>query len=90
MIRARIRLDTTKEVAKFVQAMNSDGSLNRYIVEDADGTHRVHARSYLGMIYASAEFGDYMYLVNETVDGYFPHFVNEFLHPGEDGNYIHN
>jgi hypothetical protein len=61
----------------------------RYSVEDAEGIHRVSARSYLGMIYASAEFGDYMYLMNETEDGYFPNFVNDFRHPGEDGNSIH-
>jgi len=89
MVRARIRLDTTKEVALFVQSMNSDGSLNRFIVEDNDGLQRVNARSFLGMIYASAEFGDYLYLINETEDGVFPSFVDQFRHPGEDGIAIH-
>jgi len=54
-----------------------------------DGKHRVNARSYLGMIYASAEFGDHMFLVNETEDGVFPAFINSYRHPGEDGNFIH-
>ena len=89
MIRARIRLDTTKDVNNFVIKMNSDGTINHYVVENLDGSHRVNARSYLGMIYASAEFGDYLYLINETEDGYFPAFINEFRHPGDDGNYIH-
>ena len=89
MVRARIRLDTTKEVTAFVQQMNSDGSVMKYVVEDFDGTHRVSARSYLGMIYASAEFGDHIYLVNDTDDGYFPHFVDDFRHPGDDSASIH-
>ena len=88
-MRARIRLDTTKAVSDFVKILNSDGSINKYVVEDFDGRHRVNARSYLGMIYASAEFGEHMYLVNETEDGYFPAFINEFRHPGDDGESIH-
>lgn len=90
MIKARIRLDTIKEVTSFVKEMNSDGSITKYVVEDKDGIHRINARSYLGMVYASAEFGDYMYLVNETEDGVFPAFVDKYRHPGEDGEFIHN
>ena len=90
MIRARIRLDTVGEVTEFIRRLNSDGTINKYTVENNDGKHRVDARSYLGMIYASAEFGNQMYLVNETEDGVFPAFINEFRHPGEDGNFIHS
>lgn len=90
MVRARIRLDTTVAVANFVRLINSDGTLNKYIIEDKTGKYRIHARSYLGVIYASAEFGDHMYLVNETEDGYFPAFINQFRHPGDDGNNIHS
>ncbi len=89
MMRARIRLDLMSEVADFVRQLNTDGSINKYICEDFEGTHRVNARSYLGMLYASAEFGDYMFLVNETEDGVFPAFINSYRHPGEDGNFIH-
>lgn len=89
MIRARIRLDLMSEVADFVRQLNADGSINKYVVEDLEGKHRVNARSYLGMIYASAEFGDHMFLVNETEDGVFPAFINNYRHPGEDGNFIH-
>ena len=89
-MRVRIRLDTVGSVNDFVRRLNSDGTTNKYIVESMTGKHRVDARSYLGMIYASAEFGDHLYLINETEDGVFPAWVNEFRHPGEDGNFIHN
>ncbi len=89
MMRAKIRIDTVSDVSNFVREINSDGSINKYIVENEKGTHRVNARSYLGMIYASAEFGDGMYLVNETEDGHFPAFINKWRHTGEDGNFIH-
>lgn len=89
MVRARIRLNTNKEVMNFVQEMNSDGTINKYIVEDSEGIHRVGARSFLGMLYASSEFNDDMYLINETVDGYFPSFIDKYRHPGEDGESIH-
>ena len=91
MIRTKIRLETNKEVTSFVSQMNSDGSIDKYIVEDESGTHRVNARSFLGMIYASAEFANNMYLVNETEDGKFPSFIYQFQPLSDnDGNYIHS
>lgn len=91
MTRTKIRLETNKEVTAFVQKLNTDGSIDKYIVEDGEGQHRVDARSYLGMIYASAEFAGDMFLVNETEDGKFPSFIYEFMPLSEsDGTYIHN
>ena len=90
MTRAKIRLDTNKDVTAFVQAMNSDGTIDKYIVIDFEGIHSVNARSYLGMLYASAEFAGSMFLVNETEDGKFPAFIYDFMPLSEnDGNYIH-
>lgn len=90
MIRTRIRLETNKDVTDFVSKLNSDGSIDKYVVEDESGRHRVNARSYLGMIYASAEFAGRMYLVNETEDGKFPTFIYAFQPLSDnDGNYIH-
>jgi len=90
MTRTKIRLETNKEVTAFVQKLNSDGSIDKFIVEDAEGRHRVSARSYLGMLYASAEFADNMFIVNETEDGKFPNFIYDFMPISEnDGNYIH-
>ena len=91
MTRTKIRLETNKEVTTFVQKLNTDGSIDKYIVEDGDGSHRVDARSYLGMLYASAEFAGNMFLVNETEDGKFPSFIYEFMPLSEnDGISIHN
>lgn len=91
MIRTKIRLETNKDVTAFVQQLNTDGSIDKYVVEDINGHRRVNARSYLGMIYASAEFADNMFLVNETEDGKFPHFIYDFMPlSGDDGNYIHS
>lgn len=76
--RAQINLDTSASVNQFVQEMNSDGTTNKYTLEDFEGTHRVSARSFLGALYASCEFGEKVFLVNETEDGYFPSFVDKY------------
>ena len=90
MIRTKIRLETTKDVTEFVSMINSDATIDRYIVEDEQGKQRVNARSYLGMLYASADFNGQTYLVNETEDGKFPTFVYKFQPLSDnDGNYIH-
>lgn len=77
-IRAHIRLNGTKESSEFVSQLNSDSSVNRYTIEDSTGKERVNARSLFGVIYALSEFSDDMYLVNETVDGEFPGFIDEY------------
>ena len=90
MTRTRIRLETNKDVVDFVSQLNADGSIDKYIVEDEEGNCRVNARSYLGMVYASAEFYGKLYLINETEDGKFPSFIYNFLPLSDsDGNYIH-
>lgn len=76
--RAQLNLDTSRSVNEFVQEINSDGTTNKYTFEDFDGTHRVNARSFLGALYASCEFGGKIFLVNETEDGYFPSFVDKY------------
>lgn len=91
MVKERIRLETNKDVVEFVQKLNSDGSIDKYIIEDELGRRRVDARSFLGVIYASSEFSGKMFLVNETEDGKFPGFVSKFMPLSDnDGNYIHN
>lgn len=76
--RARIYLDTNRDVMEFVKSLNSDGSIDRYILEDVNGRDRVNARSYLGALYASTEWSGEIYLVNETNDGNFPLCVDFF------------
>lgn len=77
-IRAKIVLDTTKSVLDFVQNMTSTNLEDRLTLENFDGSHRVSAKSFLGVMYASTEWGNDIYLINETNDGVFPNFVNDY------------
>lgn len=70
--RAHIRFNTTSEANKFVTELNSDGTANKYIIENFDGSSRINARSLLGVLYAMTEHQDEMFVVNETNDGFFP------------------
>ena len=76
--RAHIRLNTTAEVSAFVAQINTDGTTDKYIIEDFNGTQRANARSLLGVIYAMSGFNDEMYLVNMTRDGVYPSFVDAY------------
>ena len=77
-VRAHIRFDTTKEVANFVGELNSDGSINKYFVENFNGSCRVDARSFLGVLYMFSEYNDNLFLVNDTEDGKFPFFIDKY------------
>lgn len=76
--RAHIRLDKTKEVEDFVRNMNSDGTTNKYVLENFDSTHRVDARSYLGALYFSVEHPDDTYLVNLSDGKELPLFIDKY------------
>jgi hypothetical protein len=76
--RAHIRLSTTAEASAFVGQMNTDGTADKYIIEDFNGIQRANARSLLGVIYALSDFNDDMYLVNTTRDGVFPSFIDAY------------
>ena len=75
-IRAHISLDTQKKILDFITQMNLEPDI--YFIENESGTCRVDAHSMLGVIYASGDFVTEMYLVNETENGYFPFFINEY------------
>ena len=77
-VRAHIRIVGPAQAAEFVSKVNSDGSTNKYYVENADGKVRADARSLLGVIYASAEFKDFMYFVNDSNDGELPGFIDSY------------
>lgn len=76
--RAHIRLNTTAEVSAFVAQINTNGTTDKYIIEDFNGTQRANARSLLGVIYAMSDFNDEMYLVNMTHDGVYSTFVDAY------------
>ena len=77
-VRAHIRLNTAAEANDFVAAMNSTGSVDKFIIEDYNRIQRANARSLLGVIYALSDYNDEMYLVNETNDGIFPSCVDKY------------
>ena len=77
-IRAHIRLITSTSATDFVSGINSDGTANKYMIENFDGSCRVNARSLLGVIYMLTDFSDGCYLVNESQDGSFPHIVDQY------------
>ena len=76
--RAHIRLSTTADAAAFVSALNTDGTTDKYIIEDFKSVQRANARSLLGVVYALSDYNDQMYLVNETNDGHFPGFIDAY------------
>ena len=76
--RAHIRVITTAEATQFVSDLNSDGTANKYIIENFDGESRINARSLLGVIYAMTEHQDEMFLVNLTEDGKFPSLIDKY------------
>lgn len=76
--RAHIRISTTAEANQFVSELNSDGTANKYVIENFDCESRINARSLLGVIYAMTEHQDEMFLVNLTEDGKFPFFIDKY------------
>ena len=76
--RAHIRLNTMKEIKNFVQSLNSDGTADRYTIENANGSLRINARSLEGVIYAAIDYNDDTYLVNETNDGVYPSGIDDY------------
>ena len=77
-IRAHIRIDNPTAAATFVSKINSEGTTHKYTIENQDGTARVDARSLLGVIYATTDYADHMYCVNDTVDGVFPSLIDDY------------
>lgn len=76
--RAHIRLMTTAQASAFVASLNTDGTADKYVVENFDSTYSVNARSLLGVVYALSDYNDNMFLVNETRDGVFPSFIDAY------------
>ena len=76
--RAKVCLDRPEDAEKFVKLLNSDGTTDKYILENFDGTLKVDARSMLGVIYASVEWAGETYLVNVTRDSVYPSGITEF------------
>lgn len=76
--RAHIRLNNTHDANEFVKIINSDGTANKYIIEDFNGVQRANARSLIGVLYAMTDYNEEMYFVNETEDGSFPFGIDAY------------
>jgi hypothetical protein len=77
-VRAKIRLNTMKEIETFIDQLNRIGGTDKLMVEDFESKQRVSARSVVGMLYAMTDFNDDMYFVNDTNDGVFPSFIDAY------------
>jgi len=76
--RAKVSIERPDEAEKFVRMLNSDGSTDKYVLENFDGSLRIEARSLLGVVYASVEWAGETYLVNLTNDNVYPSGIREF------------
>lgn len=75
-IRAHITLDTQTTILDFLRLLGND--TDHYVVENRDGTHRVNARSMLGLLYMATEHPSEMFVINETNNGHFPPALDNF------------
>lgn len=76
--RAKLNFEVNNPI-DFVKDINSDGTTERWMLENFDGSLRVNARSLLGVVYAVAEWNNEIYLVNATHEEcVFPNFVDKY------------
>lgn len=75
--RTAVRLERMRDIEDFVRKLNSDGTTDKYVLENFDGSIKANARSLLGVIYMTTDY-EYTYLVNVSNDGQMPSFVNEY------------
>lgn len=85
--RAQIRLNNQEDVLNLVQRISKLD--DEYAIENKSGTHRINAKSVIGVMYAMLDFPDEMYLVNETHNGESPAFVDMYRVSGSSGAFIH-
>lgn len=76
--RTHIRLMTMKDIKNFVELLNTDGTADRYTIENTSGSLRINARSLEGVIYAAIDYNDETYLVNETNNGVYPSGIDGY------------
>ena len=78
-IRAHIRLSNQAEVMTFIQHLTKFN--DKFSIENRKGTHRVDAKSVIGVMYTMYDFPEEMYLVNDSQDGFIPSFVDSYRMP---------
>ena len=78
-IRAHIRLSSQAEVMTFIQNLSKFN--DNFSIENHTGSHRVNAKSVIGVMYTMFDFPEEMFLVNDTRDGFIPAFVDSYRMP---------
>lgn len=73
--RAHIRLNNQTEAMNLVQLLSEHK--DEFSIEDFSGSHRVNAKSIIGVMYASMDFNDEMFLVNDS-SGEIPNSIDAF------------
>lgn len=76
--RAQIYLTGDTDVTEFVTVVNTKSPTDKYVIENEDGSFKANARSIMGVLYATRDFQDNMFLVNLTNDGVFPSGIDRF------------
>lgn len=74
--RAHIRLENQTDVLNFISTMSKFE--DSFSIENANGSHRVNAKSVIGVMYTMIDFPEELYLVNETNNGFIPAFVDSY------------
>lgn len=78
-IRAHIRLANQAEVMVFIQNLSKFN--DEFSIENRNGSHRVNAKSVIGVMYTMFDFPEEMFLVNDSRDGFIPSFVDSYRMP---------
>lgn len=78
--RVQIRLNSWMEALELIQQLSS--LEDSFSIESRSGTRRVNAKSVLGVLYTMHQYGDGLYLVNNTHAGMIPNCVEPFLYAG--------
>lgn len=74
--RAHIRLENQTDVLNFISTLSKFE--DSFSIENANGSHRVNAKSVIGVMYTVIDFPEELYLVNETNNGFIPAFVDSY------------
>lgn len=76
-MRNKIRLDTSSDVREFIKIVDGIPSNVKITVSDGTGDFIVNGRSFLGLLYASAEFPELWIETDQDIYDKIMNFVTE-------------
>ena len=84
----RIYLGTEADCMEFCNvASNLPGNIS---LVNEDGRYRVNAKSILGCLMVSAEWGDIVYVETDAENDYYSAFEKWIINQADDGAFVHN